>query len=346
LLTIDTYAQAPINKLWVNNSIIDSKGLKKVNLNANDNDFILELRSIQGDSVRYFFQLQNYDHKWIESKYPTIRYTNLSGGSYVLTWKTKNKNDFSPIAKIEIEVEKSLTEEWWFMPSVIFYFVLVISAAIYFFLLYNLRQKVKLQAIRNRIAADLHDEVGSTLNSISIFSRLAEKKLNSNNVEVLQLLDKIKSDSDETVHTIRDTVWAINPDNDSIAQLFEKMRSMAYQLLTAKGITLDFEQQFDEKRAIKISMEQRRNVYLIFKEAINNILKHADASYVKIRINSTSNDITLQVEDNGKGFDTQTNFEGNGLKNYQKRAKEGFLDVTLSSEKSKGTNLIVVVPAI
>jgi signal transduction histidine kinase len=168
------YAQPSLKSIVINGKEKKFQAKENLNLPASEDDIIIEFASVSVDSVIYQFKLQGFDNQWIKSKFPAIRYTNLAGGTYLFQWKTTIQQKDSPIATTTFVVERSLTEEWWFIPSAISYVVLLISAAIYFFLLYNLRQKVKLQAIRNRIAADLHDEVGSTLNSIAIFSRLAE----------------------------------------------------------------------------------------------------------------------------------------------------------------------------
>ncbi len=345
VLCLNAYSHPRIQNIYVNGVSIKIPNDKIIKLAALEDDLIFECHQLDNPNAIYQFYLKNYDKNWVSSKYPVIRYTNLKGGDYELQWKTSNSEKV-PIQSIKVVVERSLSEEWWFVPSIIFYVVLLISAAIYFFLLYNLRQKVKIQSIRNRIAADLHDEVGSTLNSIAIFSRLAEKKLGNQNSEIQSLLDKIKHDSEETVHTIRDTVWAINPDNDSVSQLFEKMRSVAYQFLTTNDIHLDFQNYIEIDKGLKISMEQRRNVYLIFKEAINNIVKHANASAVSVVITKKTDEIILVIEDNGRGFDETETFEGNGLKNYQKRAEEGCLTVLVNSKKGKGTKIEVSIPEI
>jgi signal transduction histidine kinase len=124
------------------------------------------------------------------------------------------------------------------------------------------------------------------------------------------------------------------------------MRAVAYQVLTAKEIHLDFVNEIEENKSLKISMEQRRNVYLIFKEAINNIVKHAQATSVNVRIERKNNEIQLSIKDNGTGFKREQHYEGNGLKNYQKRANEGFLTVSLTSIIGQGTAIEVMIPEI
>ena len=312
----------------------------------------LKLAALEDDLViifvpsadtEYQYFLENYDKSWGTSPYPIVRYTNLRGGDYTLKIRTLHKNNYSKTISFSITAERSLTEEWWFLLSVIFYSLLLLGAGIYFFLLYNFREKMKVETIRQKIASDLHDEVGATLSSIAIATRIVEKKLGNRANGLGVILEQIKTDSEETIQTIRDTVWAINPENDSVEILFEKMRSFALQMLTVQNISLDFKNEYQYAKSLKMSMEQRRNVYMIFKEAINNIAKHAKATKVEVHISKVKEGFKLEIIDNGKGFDCQEVHEGNGLKNFKKRAKENFMDFKIKSEIGKGTDLRLMV---
>ncbi|MCU0471361.1 MAG: histidine kinase [Arcicella sp.] len=310
-------------------------------LSALDDDLVLFFKP--STRTQYYFLLENYETYWQQSPYPMVRYTNLGGGNYILKVRSYRDGNFSKIISIPIEIENSLTEEWWFLPSVIFYSLLLLGAGIYFLLLYNFREKLKVETIRQKIASDLHDEVGATLSSIAIATRVVQKKWGNQANDLASILAQIKEDSEETIQTIRDTVWAINPENDSVEILFEKMRSFALQILTVQNIALDFQNEYHTGKLLKMSMEQRRNVYLIFKEAINNIAKHAQATKVSVLISQTKEGFKLEISDNGKGFNYQENYEGNGLRNFQKRADESFMEFKMKSEIGKGTDLEVMV---
>jgi signal transduction histidine kinase len=310
-------------------------------LSALDDDLVIQFRPLPNVEYQYF--LENYDKSWGKTPYPIVRYTNLAGGNYALKIRTLQNNQLSSILSFPISVESSLTEEWWFLPSVIFYSLLLLGAGIYFFLLYNFREKLKVETIRQKIASDLHDEVGATLSSISIATRVVQKKLGSQANGLSPILEQIKTDSEDTIQTIRDTVWAINPENDSVELLFEKMRSFALQMLTVQNIALDFKNEYQYAKSLKMSMEQRRNVYMMYKEAINNIAKHAQATKVSVLISQAKEGFKLEISDNGKGFDYQEKHEGNGLKNFQKRAEKSFMEFKMSSEIGKGTALEMVV---
>ena len=302
----------------------------------------------QPDSVQY--QLKYLDATPIFSQYPIARYTNLPGNEYEFNYCSYKNNVKSPTNTFKISKRRSLTEEWWFWPSMVFYIALLAAAIVYFWQMYNFRQRMKLQNIRHQIAADLHDEVGSTLGSIAIFTKLLRKNFAQLAPESLPILDKILSSSQETIENLRDTVWAINPTNDDFNTLIEKMRSFSHQILTAKEINVQFHNTFDENphlsKNLKISMEQRRNAYLMFKEAIHNIVKHTEAKNTTITIQKDRDGVVLTIQDNGKGFDPTQTHEGNGLKNFHKRATECFIQLTIDSKPTIGTTIKMLIPEL
>ncbi|WP_310586730.1 7TM diverse intracellular signaling domain-containing protein [Telluribacter sp. SYSU D00476] len=208
----------------------------------------------------------------------------------------------------------------------------------------NLRQRDKLLHIRDEIARDLHDEVGATLTSIAISTKLVQKKMGLVQPEISPLLEQIKVDSEETIHSIRDTVWALNPDNDVPEKFVERLRNVAHQMLSNVEATLTFDCEVDPKELPLFSMEQRRNIYLTFKESIHNIVKHAQASKVEVRLWRQEDTLRMQIRDNGHGFETPFPPEGNGLINFQKRAEEGGFSVRITSSIGQGTTIILSVP--
>lgn len=208
----------------------------------------------------------------------------------------------------------------------------------------NLRQRDKLLHIRDEIARDLHDEVGATLTSIAISTKLVQKKVGPEQADIEPILAQIKADSEDTIHSIRDTVWALNPDNDAPAKFLERLRSVALQMLTNQGITLTFDSDAELESLPPFSMEQRRNLYLVYKETLHNIVKHAQASKVSIQIRHLEGHLQVTISDNGMGFDTAAQADGNGLINFQKRAKEGGFTVGVRSEAGTGTSICMQVP--
>lgn len=205
----------------------------------------------------------------------------------------------------------------------------------------NLEEKQKL---RNKIAEDLHDEVGSTLSSISILSNIAQKNLQQNQWEKTEsIVNKISRDSRTTLDAMDDIIWSVNPGNDSLRIVILRLKEFSNPLLEAQEIECEFKIPSDTENVI-VGMIPRRNLYLIAKEAINNAAKYAQASKVSIEIRKQANELILTVEDNGKGFDTEAPSARNGLKNMEKRAKEINGKLTLTSVIGKGTTVRLQLP--
>jgi len=197
---------------------------------------------------------------------------------------------------------------------------------------YRIRQQLKLQTLRNKIASDLHDDVGSTLSSISIFSQVALEE----SKEVKPMLQTIGESSRKMLDAMADIVWTISPENDQFEKIILRMRSFAYELLGAKQ--MDFRFVADENIAkMKISMEARRNLYLIFKEATNNMVKYSGASKAMFHLKEEKGKLVMMITDNGKGFDNNLEFQGNGLKNMKKRASEMGALLVVDSVPGTGT---------
>ncbi|NBB20763.1 hypothetical protein GVN20_15450 [Runella sp. CRIBMP] len=207
----------------------------------------------------------------------------------------------------------------------------------------NLRQQNKLLQIRDEIARDLHDEVGATLTSIATSARVIQKKNGRTHSQTNAILAQIKTDSEEAIHTIRDTVWALNPDNDAPEKLLEKMKAVGFKLLTPHDIAFVFENDVPIAQLPMFNMEQRRNIYLVYKEAIHNIAKHSQATNAQVRVYQQTNALHIRISDDGQGFDCSKNTDGNGLKNFQKRAKEGGFEVNISSGEGIGTTVLLVI---
>jgi len=199
---------------------------------------------------------------------------------------------------------------------------------------YRSRQQLKLQMLRNKIAIDLHDDVGSTLSSISIFSQMAQQQ----SKEVIPMLETIGESSRKMLDAMADIVWTINPENDQFEKIILRMRNFAYELLGAKKIDFEFVAA-DEVAKLKLPMNVRKNLYLIFKEATNNLVKYAAADRALFSLTGEKNNLTLLIKDNGKGFDTTRVTEGNGLKNMKKRALEMGAELMIDSLPGNGTTI-------
>ncbi|MES2649629.1 MAG: tetratricopeptide repeat protein [Bacteroidota bacterium] len=205
---------------------------------------------------------------------------------------------------------------------------------------YRLNQHLKEMKIRNQIAADLHDEVGSSLSSIHMLSQMAATKPTSD-ISQQKILARMSVHAKETMDKMGDIVWMIKPGENEAINLKQRMEHYAYEICSSQNIdaTIDL----DEIEKWKLSMDKRKNIYLVFKEAVNNAVKYSGSQNLRVNASSNSKQLQLVVEDFGHGFNTGNIARGNGLDNMQNRAKDmnGSLDI---SSSGKGTIIKLVVP--
>jgi signal transduction histidine kinase/ligand-binding sensor domain-containing protein len=224
-----------------------------------------------------------------------------------------------------------------------------------FFTRYHLRLLQKIAAVcseriskylsedrlRTKIARDLHDEMGSTLTSINITSKVAMQE-GMEEEKVKYYLQKIKDNSGKMMESMSDIVWAINPSNDSFEKLVIKMKEFAAELLEPARINYYFREEGALDKA-QLNLEQRKDFYMIFKEAVNNAVKYSRATEVNIDLLKRDNRLRMIITDNGDGFDLATSFSGNGLRNMQARAEEMGAEVKIDSIRGVGTTVALEI---
>jgi signal transduction histidine kinase len=311
-------------------------GNERISLDAGYHNIIFHF-PIVSDSVRYYsFRIVELEPEWNISQFPQARYTNLSGGKYRFVVKSKLDNKSEEAIVKDFEIRENFWEKWWFYLFVVLFSIAGISLIMYFWFLYDLRQKLRTQAMRQKIAADLHDEVGANLSSISFLVESLKKKLNGQKEQFDPILNRISSNSLETVGLINDTIWALNPDYDNFEKLIERIKSFASSILSSKDIAFEINSSL-QNTSIELSIEHRRNLYFIMKEAINNIAKHSKASKARLSISDADNELKISIHDNGVGMDTRKIMDGNGLKNYELRSIESNIRVGVISDGRNGS---------
>lgn len=222
--------------------------------------------------------------------------------------------------------------------------VLLIASAVIFLTLrnrYKLTQKLKEVQLRHKIASDLHDDVGATLSSIRMYSGIVSGQLKDIHPQSTSLLDKISSNSKEMIENMSDIVWMIKPGNDAFENIENRMLNFANELCVPAGIAFECHVD-DEVKELKISMEQRRDLYLIFKEAINNAVKYSCCKSVRVNISFKDKQVQMNISDDGNGFNPSETVYGNGLANIKKRAETNGGHLILNTSQGAGTELVVV----
>jgi signal transduction histidine kinase len=207
----------------------------------------------------------------------------------------------------------------------------------------RLTRVLAVEKIRARVSRDLHDDMGSTLSTINILSSMAKAKMGSDPKKTAEYIGKIGDNSQRMMEAMDDIVWAIKPDNDTMQRLIARMREFATNVLEAKDILIEFSAD-DSLNDLKPDMEYRRDLFLLFKEAVNNAAKYAQGTKVAITIGTEFHKLKLVVADNGKGFDTKQADTGNGLGNMQRRAAALRGNLQIISEPGKGTSITLTSP--
>jgi ligand-binding sensor domain-containing protein len=335
-----------------NNSYSDLLNKQNISLNYNQNYFTIEFAAPHFTSatpVQYAYQLEGIDESWIEAgTRNSVPYSNLPPGKYIFKVKaTNNPGTWNEdIAKIDITIIPPFWKTWWFY----LFCTLVAMMITYAIYRYRINELLKRQAIRNKIAQDLHDNMGSTLSSISVYSQVAKIQQSKGNYQGLEhVLGKIASTSSEMISEMNDIVWAINPRNDSMEKILQRMDSFAKPLLAVKNIQFSFGYSQDVL-SVNLEMQKRKNFYLIFKESVNNALKYSGCSTLAVDIKIRGTHLELTVQDDGSGFEKEKvdqssqSLSGNGLKNMGMRAKEMKGTCTIESSPGTGTRVHLWFP--
>ncbi len=207
----------------------------------------------------------------------------------------------------------------------------------------KLKRTVEMERMRSRLSRDLHDDIGSTLSSINILSRTAQSNLKQSDEKTKSSLEKINERSQRLLDNMSDIIWNINPGNDTIEEVMSRMREYSTTILEAKGIdyTFNFPK---EKMDCILTMEVKNNMYLIFKEAVNNLSKYSGASKASLSLTFDEKNIHLKIEDNGKGFNEDEIKHRGGLSNMQHRAEEIKGTMAIKSIIERGTVIELTLP--
>src|SRR2546422_685257 len=275
-----------------------------------------------------------------------VNYTKLDAGRYVFRVRASNNDGVwnEAGASILFIIHSPFWKTWWFIGLM----VIAASPMIYGVYRYRITKLLEIERTRSAIATDLHDDIGTSLTNIALFSDLAQRDIGIGPIEASQHLQKIALISRSLLDSMNDIVWSIKPANDALEQTILHMEDYAVEMLEENGIDLHVKIP-DHLKTLKLPMTVRRNLFLIFKEAIGNVLKHAQATHVDVVIASTEagkriRGLQVSIIDNGNGFDPSAHKSGNGLNNMRLRALDLNGSVTVVSDAKQGTRVDLLVP--
>ncbi len=270
-------------------------------------------------------------------------YTRLGGGTYaILVRDSANECE----SQVDFEIETTMFETWWFWVITGFYVLGVIGVVFYLLFLYRYQQKLRLLRMREHVARDLHDDMGSQLSSISILSQNLEQMAQQNPDLARHYLARIGETARQVMDSMSDIVWSVNPEKDGLPHMAERMQAFASELFETSATELHF---YLDPELLKTTLEltKRHDFYMIFKEALTNAARYAQATTVAIRLERKQGLLHLSIQDNGVGFDPEhppRSQGGNGLRNMRARAVSIGATLLITSAEGQGTTLLLTLP--
>jgi signal transduction histidine kinase len=288
---------------------------------------------------RFRYQLEGWDNdNWhLFENGNKLLLSSLPPGNYKLRVQVSVAGaDWGPQ---EWQAPVKVVSPWYKSPWFFIFSTLAIGFLIYLFYRYRLGQVLHVQQIRNGISADMHDEIGSTLSSITFYSQALLMQMDK--PEHQKVVQKIKENAQQVQEGLSDIVWSVKAGSDELQDVFARMFSFGSGIAESRGITFHFE--IDKRlENRKLDMQTRKNLYLIFKEAINNAAKYAGCNTLHVNINYENGSIGMAIKDDGKGFDPANVRRGNGLTNMQQRAAQMKGKLMIRSKEESGTTISLV----
>jgi len=223
--------------------------------------------------------------------------------------------EFGPEAVFNFIITPPFWETWWFL---ILMLLLLLTAA-YYLITYNLKQKIKILEVRNQIARDLHDDIGSTVSSIKIFSGLLQKiPENYSADQKQQLTGQIHNNASAIEEKLSDIIWTIRPGIKNLEDLIRQLERINHDVWQHLNIRYHIEQQLPHLH-MKLNDPARKHILLIYREVVNNAAKHSGCTSFKTRIFANSSHLIIETTENGKAYNSNESYNGNGLKNIRER---------------------------
>jgi len=341
-----------IEEILVNNQYIQSDtyvgDMTDATLAYDENS--LAIRGVAIDcmfspDVKSYYRFTGVDTTWKEVKNGDyLRYDRLEPGAYKLEMYALSPNLVkSGIKSIDFTINQPYWKTWWFRLLGLMTVGGLAYGGIQLYVWNRLREERQKrlqmetqQAERNRIADELHDDLGSGLSVIRFLSE--ELQGSSADERTQTLVDKISSSSQQLLTSMREIIWAMDTRNDTLGRLSEQIEDYATAFLGQRNISLTYTAELSDESQV-LTGEKRRNIYLISKEAIHNIAKHAESTTVIITATVGEGVLHLKITDNGQGYDQSLIKKGRGRGSMQRRADAINATLTTNSIIGEGTTV-------
>jgi ligand-binding sensor domain-containing protein/signal transduction histidine kinase len=271
-----------------------------------------------GESVRFQYRLDNREEFTTPAAQRSVVLDGLPPGHHVFEVRAvalDGSTSREP-ASVEFFIAPPLWQTWWFLAAV----TVAVGTALVAWHRLRVERAVALERVRTHIATDLHDDVGSSLTQIALLNEVALSRVRSGEAGAVPFLEAAAHSAREVVDTMSDVVWAVDPRRDRLDDLAMRMRRFAEEGCAARGLSLQFAAPADGERRMDSAL--RRQIFLVFKESVNNALKHSGCRAIDVRLEIDGGRIQLRVADDGCGFDPNAPHEGHGLASLRRRSRE------------------------
>jgi ligand-binding sensor domain-containing protein/signal transduction histidine kinase len=311
-----------------------------------DQDFFsfefVALSYTQPQHNQYAYIMEGFDRDWIHSgtrRYAA--YTHLGGGTYTFRVKASNNDGIwnTTGSSILVIIDPPFWLTWWFWALL----AAGVFMSLYAFYRYRVRRLLEVERLRTRIASDLHDELASNLTSIAMFGKIVQDAVQEDSRLPgghLQLLERITTLSQESVSSIRDIIWTIDPRTETLGSLLQRLYDAIVTECNAHNITLRFHRPQDNQLpSHNLPPEQRRHLWMILKETLHNAIKHSGCSTITVSARYDAPELAVSIHDDGTGFDPTTATSGKGLGTLRMRAEQLGGLLTIATERNAGTTV-------
>lgn len=289
------------------------------------------------DKNIFKYKLEGFNQEWIYAGNRRFAiFSNLDPGNYRLRITTALDGgvwDESGIV-FDLTVLPPYWQTWWFR---VLATVILVSIAYVIFKI-RITRLLEIERLRLQIASDLHDEIGSSLSSIAVQTQMLGAETDKKKLE--SKINMIGELTRDVIGIMSDIIWSIDSRNDSLKDLISRIQNFSFNLFNDSSIEINYDIHLENPQK-KIRPHIRQNLYLIIKEALNNIFKHSGASSAAVKIRETSNKIEIAIHDDGRGLDTDRTYPGNGLRNMRMRAERINADIEFISSNGLKIKLTV-----
>jgi signal transduction histidine kinase/ligand-binding sensor domain-containing protein len=295
-----------------------------------------------GEDLKYQYKLEGATEDWSPlTAQRTVNLANLAPGSYRFLVRAVGADGVSSEtpASLSFKILPPMWQRWWFL-TLLTALTGVLAYSLY---RYRVAQLLEIERVRARISGDLHDDIGANLSKIAILSEVAHQQFGGGGGPSESTLSSIAGIARESMAAMRDIVWAVNPKRDRLFDLTRRMRGFASDIFTSRDIEFQFHAP-DRDRDLKLGPDIRRNVFLIFKEAVNNAVRHSGCARTSIKLRVESGSLVLEVTDDGKGFNPAESGEGHGLASMVRRAESFGGTLEIISAQREGTTVRLRAP--